>query len=94
MRETKTKIKQYSKSWITKWQYFTMFWLSVFFIADIYFNHCEHLEALCITLVTSIIATIIPYFAKSYFETKEQERMNYTLMKYEDNKDISDGGLG
>lgn len=50
-----------------------MFWLSVFFIADIYYNQCEHLEALCLTLVTSIVATMIPYFMKSYFETKAEK---------------------
>lgn len=60
---------------MTRWQAFVMFWLSVFFIADIYFNHCDHLETLCITLVTSIVATMIPYFAKSYFETKEQKKL-------------------
>lgn len=92
-KNTKTQKQQYSKSWMSKWQYFIMFWLSVFFIADIYYNHCEHLEALCITLVTSIIATIIPYFAKSYLETKEEERMKYTMLKYEDSKD-DEGGLG
>lgn len=56
-----------------RWQYFVMFWLSVFFIADIYYNQCEHLEALCLTLVTSIVATMIPYFMKSYFETKAEK---------------------
>lgn len=70
--------KQYSKQWISRWQYFVMFWLSVFFIADTFFNHCEHLETLCITLVTSIIATMIPYFAKSYFETKQEKLMEIT----------------
>lgn len=70
--------KQYSKQWISRWQYFVMFWLSVFFIADTFFNHCEHLETLCLTLVTSIIATMIPYFAKSYFETKQEKLMEIT----------------
>lgn len=50
-----------------------MFWLSAFFIADIHYNQCEHLEALCLTLVTSIVATMIPYFMKSYFETKAEK---------------------
>lgn len=67
--------KQYSKQWMNRWQYFVMFWLSVFFVADVYFNHCEHLETLCITLVTSIIATMVPYFVKSYFETKQEKLM-------------------
>lgn len=70
--------KQYSKQWISRWQYFVMLWLSIFFIADTFFNHCEHLETLCITLVTSIIATMIPYFAKSYFETKQEKLMEIT----------------
>lgn len=67
--------KQYSKQWLTRWQCFVMFWLSVFFVSDVYYNHCEHLETLCITLVTSIIAIMVPYFAKSYFETKQEKLM-------------------
>ena len=58
-----------------RWQYFVMFWLSVFFVADIYYNQCAHLEALCLTLVTSIVATMVPYFMKSYFETKAEKAM-------------------
>ena len=52
-----------------------MFWLSIFFIFDIWFNQCEHLEQLCITLVTSIVFVIIPYFVKSYLETNKEEEM-------------------
>lgn len=81
--EEKTK-KQYSKQWMNRWQYFVMFWLSIFFVADCYFNHCEHLETLCITLVTSIIATMIPYFVKSYFETKQEKLMELRPERGED----------
>lgn len=87
INKRQTKI-QYSKQWMNRWQYFVMFWLSVFFSADTYFNHCEHLETLCITLVTSIIATMIPYFVKSYFETKQEKLMesqNKYLEESEDN---------
>ena len=69
--------KQYSKVWMTRWQVFTMFWLSVFFIADIVMNQCIHLETLCITLVTSVIPTILGYFCKAYLETKEEKRLQY-----------------
>lgn len=69
--------KQYSKVWMTRWQVFVMFWLSVFFVVDIVFNKAANLETLCITLVTSIIATMIPYFAKSYFETKQEKLMEF-----------------
>lgn len=83
-RQTK---KQYSKQWMNRWQYFVMFWLSVFFVADAYFNHCEHLETLCITLVTSIIATMIPYFVKSYFETKQEKMMESRERKFEESEE-------
>lgn len=78
-----TNKRQYSKQWISRWQYFVMLWLSVFFVADVYFNHCEHLETLCVTLVTSIIATMVPYFAKSYFETKQEKLMELQEKQFE-----------
>lgn len=67
--------KQHSKMWIDRWQWFVMFWVSVFNIVDIIFNKADHLLELCITLVTSIVATMIPFFAKSYFETKQEKLM-------------------
>lgn len=75
---------------MTRWQIFVMIWLSVFFIADIYYNRCEHLETLCITLVTSIITTMIPYFAKSYFETKQEKLIEHSEEK-EYNKEVEGG---
>lgn len=65
--------KEYSKNWLDRWQYFVMFWLSVFYITDIIKNDAIHLETLSITLVTSIVAIIIPYFVKSYFGKKQEE---------------------
>lgn len=82
--------KQYSKQWMTRWQVFVMFWLSVFFSADTYFNHCEHLETLCITLVTSIIATMIPYFVKSYFETKQEKLMESQSRDFKEESEEND----
>ena len=65
--------KEYSKNWLDRWQYFVMFWLSVFYVTDIIKNDAIHLETLSITLVTSIIAVIVPYFVKSYFGKKQAE---------------------
>ena len=50
-----------------------MFWLSIFYVIDIIKNDAIHLETLSITLVTSIIAVIVPYFVKSYFGKKQEE---------------------
>lgn len=65
--------KEYSKNWLNRWQYFVMFWLSVFYVTDIIKNDAIHLETLSITLVTSIVAVIVPYFVKSYFGKKQEE---------------------
>lgn len=65
--------KEYSKQWMTGWQYFVMFWCSVFFIADIICNKAEHCVELCICLVTSIAAIFVPYLAKSYFGKRNEE---------------------
>lgn len=65
--------KEYSKNWLDRWQYFVMFWLSIFYVIDIIKNDAIHLETLSITLVTSIVAVIVPYFVKSYFGKKQEE---------------------
>lgn len=65
--------KQYSKVWMTRWQLFVMFWLSVYFIVDIVYYKAINMNNIVLALVTSIVATVIPYFAKSYFETKEEK---------------------
>ena len=65
--------KEYSKNWLNRWQYFVMFWLSIFYVIDIIKNDAIHLETLSITLVTSIIAVIVTYFVKSYFGKKQEE---------------------
>ena len=65
--------KQYSKVWMTRWQLFVMFWLSVYFIVDIIYYKGININNIVMALVTSVIATVIPYFAKSYLETKEEK---------------------
>lgn len=71
-KKTITK-KEYSKQWMNKWQYFVMFWCSVFFIADIIFNHAEHCVELCVCLVTSVAATFVVYLPKAYFGKRNEE---------------------
>ena len=65
--------KEYSKIWITGWQYFVMFWCSIYFTVDIIFNRAENSVELCTTLVISIAAIFIPYLAKSYFGKRNEE---------------------
>lgn len=72
IKKMKTK-KEYSKMWITTWQFFVMFWCSIYFIIDIIFNKAEHSVELCICLVTSVAAIFVPYLAKSYFGKRNEE---------------------
>ena len=65
--------KQYSKTWMTNWQRFVMFWLSIYFVVDIIYYKAININNIVLALVTSIVATVIPYFCKSYFETKEEK---------------------
>ena len=77
--------KEYSKLWISNWQFFVMFWCSVFFIADIICNGAEHSVELCTTLVISIAAIFIPYLAKSYFGKRNEEELKMIKEDYSDN---------
>ena len=79
----KTK-KEYSKTWITTWQFFVMFWCSVYFIVDIIFNKAEHSVELCLCLVTSIAAIFIPYLAKSYFGKRNEEENKMIMQNFSD----------
>lgn len=87
--------KEYSKRWLSLWQYFVMFWCSVFFIADIWFNQAEHCVELCVCLVTSIAATFAIYLPKAYFGKRNEEE-NKLIEKYigltGNEEDISEGG--
>lgn len=78
--------KEYSKNWLDRWQYFVMFWLSIFYVIDIIKNDAIHLETLSITLVTSIIAVIVPYFVKSYFGKKQEE-----IIRLQEKNDVIEG---
>lgn len=71
-KKQKTK-RQYSKVWMTVWQGFVMFWLSIYFIVDIVCYKAININNIIDRLVLTVIGTVIPYFIKSYFETKEEK---------------------
>ena len=73
LKKKRQTTKEYSKKWMNTWQYFVMFWCSVFFIMDIYFNQAEHCVELCVCLVTSVAATFVVYLPKAYFGKRNEE---------------------
>lgn len=79
-----TTKKQYSKVWMTHHQVLAWFWISVYLGIDIYYNHGENVNNIVVLLISSIIATVIPYFAKSYFETKAEKQNETNNIKVEE----------
>lgn len=73
--------KQYSKVWMTRWQVFCMVWISIYLGVDIVINKGLNVNNIVVLLVSSIIASLIPYFAKSYLETKEDKKMQLEQLK-------------
>ena len=73
-KEIKTP-KQYSKVWMTRWQFFSMFNIELYIIADIIYNRAININNVVIALISGVIVSIIPYFAKAYLETKQERLM-------------------
>ena len=80
--------KQYSKVWMTRWQLFVMFWCSVYFIVDIIFYKATNINNVVVLLISSIIASIIPYFCKSFLETKEDKKIQLEKAKLQYNENL------
>ena len=74
--------KQYSKVWMTRHQILAWFWISVYLGVDIIYNKGSNVNNIVVLLISSIIASLIPYFAKSYLETKEDKKMQLEQLKY------------
>lgn len=79
-KEIKTP-KQYSKVWMTRWQLFSMFNIEIYIIADIIYNRAININNVTIALISGVIVSLIPYFAKSFLETKEDKKMQLEAQK-------------
>lgn len=90
-KELKTH-KQYSKVWMTRWQLFSMFNIEVYVIADIIFNRAVNINNVVIALISGVIVSLIPYFAKAFLETREDKLMQLKQRQLE--LQYSNGGYG
>lgn len=79
-KELKTPT-QYSKRWTSRWQLFVMFWVSVYLGYDVVVNRALNINNVILLLISSIVGCIIPYFAKSFLETKEDKKMQLEALK-------------
>lgn len=90
-KEVKTP-KQYSKKWLTLNTCMAWLWISAYLATDIIANKAEHINNIIVLLVTSIIGTIIPYYCKSYLETKEDKRIQLEQMKLQNQTEFTNFG--
>ena len=68
--------KTFTKKWVDRLLWFGCIWISLSYVLA--FLGMEQIaESLSETVATVIIATILGYLCKSYFETREEERMKY-----------------
>lgn len=79
----------YTKKWLSR--------ILVFAIVDIqlsyvlaFLGQTEIAETLSITIVTEVIGVMLGYFAKSYFETKEEKRVALQERQMKDIYDRAD----
>jgi hypothetical protein len=90
-KEVKTP-KQYSKCWMTRWQIFCMIWISIYLTIDCIYNKGANVNNIVVLLISSIIASLIPYFAKSFLETKEDKKMQLEQLKLQSQTEFTNFG--
>lgn len=80
----KQKTQTFTKRWVSRLLWFSCFWITAsYYLA---FKGKEVIaEELSSTVATIIVGTILGYFLKSYFETKEEKKCEYqNLISSED----------
>lgn len=72
----KKKKTTFTKKWVNRLLWLSCLWVTLSFVLA--FMGRENIaETLAITALTEIVAVCLGYFIKSFFETKEEERMKY-----------------
>ena len=66
----------FTKKWVNRLLWFGCICISMSYVLA-FLGKEQIAESLSETVATVIIATIIPYFCKSFFETREEERLKY-----------------
>lgn len=83
-REKKPKVKKekptFTKKWVSRLLWLGCVWISLsYFLA--FLGALQIAESLSSTVASVIIATVLGYLGKAFFETREAERMRYKREK-------------
>ena len=72
----KSKKETFTKKWVSRLLWFGCVWITLSYILA-FFDKMQIAESLSTTVASVIIATILGYLCKSFFETREEERLKY-----------------
>ena len=72
----KSKKETFTKRWVSRLLWFGCIWITLSYILA-FFDKMQIAESLSTTVASVIIATILGYLCKSFFETREEERLKY-----------------
>lgn len=89
---SKKKIIEYSKLWVTLWQIFCMFWISVYLVSDIKQNQGLNSSTIVQSLIVSIVAIFIPYLAKAFLGKMKEEETRLKEIELE-NTNVKSSGM-
>lgn len=68
--------RTFTKKWVDRLLWFGCIWISLSYVLA-FLGREQIAESLSETVATVIIATILGYLCKAFFETREEERMKY-----------------
>ena len=68
--------KTFTKKWVSRLLWFGCIWISLSYVLA-FLGREQIAESLSTTVATVIIATILGYLCKAFFETREEERLKY-----------------
>lgn len=77
LRERKKKKKPtYTKIWVSRLLWLGCIWITLSYILA-FLDKVQIAESLSSTVASVIIATVLGYLCKAFFETREKEKLKY-----------------
>ncbi len=83
LKPKRSNFKTFSKLWVSRLMYIAVIDIQLSYVLA-FMGKDQIAETLSITVVTEIIGVMAVYFAKSFLETKEQERIRLQEKEMED----------
>ena len=74
--------KTFTKRWVSRLLWLGCVWITLSYVLA-FLGAVQIAESLSSTVASVIIATILGYLCKSFFETREEERLKYLREKEE-----------